>query len=308
MSVGGTTPQSTDAFGERSASLWYLILFVLFLWGQFFVVLAPSWTGATYYDYGWLVPPFALLFAWRRWQEIDFSRSKPLPQHWLWLGVFLSVLLLVPLRVVEHVDVFWRLALWMHAAIVFAVTHLVLALFFGLRPSLALLPATIFALLAVPIPTFLEQDLVQGLTRQVVRLASGALPLAGFPVDVAGNSLVVKGELLDVAEGCSGIRSFQSSAMAAICLGELLRLTAGRRVLLVAIGIVLATVCNAGRVFVLARIAHDEGRAASDAAHDSVGFWVLLLTYGGISLGAWLLSQWGQGKRSVIRKVGESDD
>ena len=76
---------------------------------------------------------------------------------------------------------------------------------------------------------------------------------------------------------------------------------AGTALLLLAVGI--AVVCNAGRIFILARIAYDEGKDAMDAAHDGVGFWVLILTYGGISLAAWGLGHVAAGKRSVVRKV-----
>ena len=113
---------------------------------------------------------------------------------------------------------------------------------------------------------------------------------------------MVNGEVLDVAEGCSGIRSFQSSAMAALCLGELLRLGAVKRILLLLGGLGLAVVLNAGRIVVLARIAHRQGGEASDQAHDTVGFWVLVLTYGGISACAWILARVRR-QRTVVRTV-----
>jgi exosortase/archaeosortase family protein len=94
--------------------------------------------------------------------------------------------------------------------------------------------------------------------------------------------------------------------MAALCLGELLRLSVPRRAILLAAGIASATVWNAGRIFVLGRIAYDEGSAASEAAHDAVGLWVLVLTYGGISLCAWLLTLTRGKRRSIVRLVGRS--
>ena len=198
-----------------------------------------------------------------------------------------GLLLIAPLRIIQHVDVYWRLPLWAHAFLVVGTTHVVLAQLFGWKASRAILPAMLFALLAVPLPHKVETELIHLLTSQVVNLVGGVLPLLGYPVDVSGNSLIVKGELFDVAEGCSGIRSFQSSLMAGVCLGELLLLSWRRRILLVLGAFLLAIVCNGGRIFWLARIAYERGRDASDAAHDSVGVWALLGTYGGISLVAW---------------------
>ncbi len=164
------------------------------------------------------------------------------------------MLFLIPLRVVQHVDVYWRLPLWLHAGVACGVTHLLLGLQFGWKFSRSLAPATLFALLALPIPSVLESALVQGLTHQVVTLSTATLPYLGYAVEVAGNSLIVKGEILDVAEGCSGIRSFQSSAMAALCLGELLRLSLFRRLALIALALALAIACNAGRIVILALV------------------------------------------------------
>lgn len=76
--------RTADTTISRAAPPWSLLLFGAVLWGQLFFVLAPSWSGATYYDYGWLVPPFAVIFAWRRWQEIDFNSAQPLALRGLW--------------------------------------------------------------------------------------------------------------------------------------------------------------------------------------------------------------------------------
>ena len=150
------------------------------LWGQLFFVLAPSWIGATYYDYGWLIPPFVLLFAWRRWQDLGLEKGRRGARSWLWGLVIAGLLLLIPLRIVEHVDVYWRLPLWIHTGVVLGVTHLTVVLLYGWRISRGLLPATLLVLLAVPIPSFIEGDLVNGLTGMVVGLAAGTLPVLGF--------------------------------------------------------------------------------------------------------------------------------
>ncbi|NNM28810.1 MAG: exosortase/archaeosortase family protein [Akkermansiaceae bacterium] len=268
--------------------------------------MTPSWRGGLHYDYGWLVPPFGLWFFWRRWDEGRPGASVPSasrPPAALWALVIAGVLLVVPLRVLEFIDPHWRLPLWAHGMVVLAVTHVSLALLHGWKRSRGVLPATLFCLVAVPWPSGLQSVLVQGLTDRVVDAASSLLPLASYPVEVAGNALIVNGELLDVAEGCSGIRSFQASIMAGLCLGEMLRFSPSRRVLIVLGAVALAVAGNAARIFLLARTAHDGGRAAMDAAHDTIGLWMLFGTYAGLALLAWLLARFRPPGKVVVRQV-----
>lgn len=247
--------------------------------------------------------PFALLFFVQRWKEADHRAARPLGARWPWLLVAAGALLLVPLRIVQGVDLTWGGPQWLHAAVTLTLTHVVVALLSGWKVSRSVLPATLFALLAVPLPGVVEQALVQSLTGQVVNLASSVLPYAGYPVEVAGNSFVANGEFLDVAEGCSGIRSFQGSIMAGFCLGELLRLPAVKRLLLVIGALGLAVLCNAGRIAALTRIAYGEGREAMDAAHDAVGYWALIVTYAGVALAAWLLARSVRHGNKVTRTI-----
>lgn len=267
------------------------VAFLGVLWVQFLWVLSHSWNDATYYSYGWVVPPAIVLFAWRRWQDLPAGSTTSASAHrWPWILVAAATLLLIPLRIVEHVDIYWRLPLWLHAVLVLGITHLTLGLLHGRRASVALLPATLFLLLAVPLPSAIEQRLVSTLTQAVLDLSSSLLPLFGYPAVLLGASFVVRGELLDVAEGCSGIRSFQSGMVAALALGELLRFTALRRLLLVLGAVAFAILGNTGRIVALTRHAYHEGRTSMEAIHDAVGAWAITLTYLALALLAFLLT------------------
>ncbi|MFT6863294.1 MAG: exosortase [Akkermansiaceae bacterium] len=266
-------------------------LFLGILWIQLCFVLFPSWQNQTYYDYGWIVAPLILFFGFHRWQ--DFSSKDPHPTRagWQIAAIALGPLILVPIRFVEHVDIYWRLPLWIHALVVLTLSHLTIALLYDRRTSQNLLPATLFILLAVPLPSRIETPLVHGLTQVVLEFTSFLLPLNGYPIETSGTSFIVNGEIFDVAEGCSGIRSFQSGIVAALALGELNRFSSARRLTFLVLSLGLAVLTNSHRVYALAQIAHESGRQEMNAAHDALGFGTMIATFSSIALLAWFMAR-----------------
>ena len=54
----GGTGEGVGSWTHPPAVRAAALVFLLLLWAQLTFVLAPSWIGAAYYDYGWLIPPF----------------------------------------------------------------------------------------------------------------------------------------------------------------------------------------------------------------------------------------------------------
>ncbi|NJM36931.1 MAG: exosortase/archaeosortase family protein [Akkermansiaceae bacterium] len=250
--------------------------------------------------------PLAILFFLRRRSE---HISQPQALGPFVTGILVvSLLALIPLRLIHEVDIFWRQPLWIISLLVLLNIHLLIARAEGWRISCYCLPATLFCLTAVPLPSFIEDAMIQKLTDQVVHLGHKSLLLAGYPVQVIGNILFAKGSMVDVAEGCSGIRSIQSGFMAGLALGELFRTTIAKRLILLIIALTLAFVGNSARIFVLGQMAFERGVDAVNQAHDSVGFAVLCLVYGGVALIAWPLTQWGKSPGKLIKKTYQSHE
>ena len=278
------------------------LLFLSALWLQFCYVLAPSWEGGTYYDYGWLAPPVIAFFAYSRWNDRLNSPTTPQNAVWIKILIALGILSLIPIRVIQHVDALWRLPLWAHACTLLALTHLTIGFLKGWRRSLYLMPATFLILVAVPLPFGVQTTLVEVLTQLVLDLSHKTLPILGYPAVLSGSSFVVDGKMLDVAEGCSGIRSFQSCIMAALALGELSRFKIPKRITLLILALAVAVVANATRIVVLIRIAYNEGHDAMDKAHDGVGLWTAIVTYLVIGAVSWLMGYLSQKKGRVVRR------
>ncbi len=290
--------------GFAAKCLYFLCLALLvYLLGS---VLSPSWDKQGYYDYGWVVLPLAALFFLRRRAE-RFSQPQPLGP--LLTGILVvSLLALIPLRLIHEVDIFWRQPLWIMSFLILLNLHLLIARAESWRVSCYCLPATLFCVTAVPLPSFIENAMIQKLTDQVVHIGHQSLLLAGYPVQVMGNLLFAKGAMIDVTEGCSGIRSIQSGFMAGLALGELFRTTIVKRVILLILALTLGFVGNAARIFFLGQLAFEKGTDAVNQAHDSVGFAVLCFVYGGVALIAWPLTQWGKSSGQFIKKTEQKHD
>lgn len=258
--------------------LFPLVLFLGFWYGQFFLALLPAWNGGTYYDYGFLTPVVLPLIYWARWRDENIAPSQwreKLAQiqssifTWILLGI--SLLLLTGLRVVESVDAGWRAPLFLHGGIVIGFAGFLHIKLFGWNRTLTFLPIAILLFLSIPLPKFVESSLIHTLTQQVTETAAIATRWMGIPVEVSGETLLLDNIPLQVGEGCSGVRSFQSSVYAGFLLGELLRLTLGTRFLLILAGVLFAFLTNCARVIFLVRYAAEKGDENLQSLHDLSG-------------------------------------
>ena len=273
---------------------WTLPLFLVLLWCQFFFALAPTWLEIPSYSYAFVAAPLLTLLMFQAWSEIPVAKATPPSEttsSLLLVGIFLMILPLLVVRPLQQVDQFWRLPLWMHALSVFFASSFSLFWAFGWRGSKKLIRLSFFIVLLVPLPSALEGLIVGNLTRIVSGGVSGLLPWTGYPIDQLGNAMLVKGTILDVSEGCSGLRSFQAAFMAGVFLGEFYQHSVLRRVLLMVMAIALALLGNGARIYYLTTVAYNQGPEAEARVHETAGIIVTTLIFASIGLVAWCLSR-----------------
>jgi len=252
-------------------------LILAILWLHYFWCLVPSWRFGEYYNYGFLVPVIAFGFAWRRAglvREQMAAQARPVDRAgnvWLLGLALLGLLFLIPLRMVEIGDPTWRPPLILHGILLTMASHWIVSRNWSWKVSAFFLPVTVFAWSAVPYFWQLEQLMVRQLTGWVIGLTQEIFLLAGHPVERMGERLTMGGNVCEVTDGCSGIRSIQSLVMAALFFGELLWLKWPGRVALVVTGLTAAVLCNAGRAWYLASVHFSKGIEAAHAAHDTAG-------------------------------------
>lgn len=260
-----------------------------------------AWRHGEYYDYGWFVPPAALwlaLAAMRR-GEIAPLRRPGLGFAAAVLAAWLLALL--PLRVLGLVDPGWRLPMIGLGALAVVISHGYLWWSGGLRLSARLVWPTLLLVSALPWPSRVEAMLVHSLTARVVEAVGELFLLQGVPVVVMGDLLVLHETTVEVTDGCSGVRSFQSFVMATWFFAGLMRLSWGRALVLLVAACVAAFVLNTGRAYALAAVSFNHGEEAFDKVHD----WLGIAAFVAAAVFFYLLSGWladGAKKRMLVRR------
>ncbi len=296
---------------------WLPIALFAVLWLDLIRLLGFTWNSKEQYAYGWFVPFFGLALLYRRWADRPFRvpcpqsevsgahAPSPSPHSALtFLVVILLGLLLLPLRVIFEINTDWPLVAWIYTLIVVTLTLYAFHLADPFPSSTAhlrtqtsaphvrglrsivfspwlrhfLFPVA-FILVAVSWPWRVEKGLTQGLMQVVANLTVEILGWIDIPALQRGNLIELANGTLGVDEACSGIRSFQSTLMASLLMGELYRLRLLPRAALVLVGLTMAFCFNVIRTFILSYQANKEGISAIDKWHDPAGFMITVACF-----------------------------
>jgi exosortase/archaeosortase family protein len=130
----------------------------------------------------------------------------------------------------------------------------------------------------VPWPSFIEANLVDKLTDAVILTVTEVFHIMGRPVEMRGDRLYLHDMMVEVTDGCSGVRSFQSFVMATWFFTELQRMRIGRALILLLCACAAAFVVNTARSWMLATIRFDHGVDAFDRAHDLLGLLAFVVS------------------------------
>lgn len=279
-------------------------LFCAVLLGLFVHSLAPTWNdGTSYYSHGWVVGGAAVVLMLMRWREATRGGTLVKIDEGAWSGrtslvaLAVCVAMIFIARVVWTVDVSWRLPLWAQALATVVALAILVRTLSGRRAFSATLPVLLLLLLCVPWPSVVEQAFVNYMTDSVVDLSVFCLRATGTPVGTAGNALFVAGQQLMVAEGCSGLRSFQGSLAGALLIAEYFQIRAWRRASLVVASLLIAFLLNGLRVLMLAKIAGG-GISITGALHDRAGNIAMVVLFGLI----FVLAVWIERRSGALMK------
>lgn len=259
------------------------IALVVCFWLLIFNRLHTEWTVNTLYSYGWAVPLLAAYLFSERW------RDRPAPAvhrpHPAWLiipAVFL--LAYIPIRVVNEGNPDWVKINFYMTSTVAAFTLTALYAMGRLRYVWHFAFPIIFCFTALPWPVWMEEDLVQTLTRWNTQVSADTLTMWGIPAMAKGNLIQIGANWVNVEEACSGIRSLQTSFMMSLFLGEFYRLNIILRAVLMLSSFVVAFGLNIARTMTLTYLSGAYGNATLEKWHDTIGTAVMILC---------LISLWG---------------
>lgn len=245
--------------------------------------LQVHWRGQVEYQYGWIVVMLVAYLVWERWPALP--APEPLRRRWLpWLLAALGTPLVLVAELYKHGVANTPSASF---ALSLGCTLFILAMLLVLHGPPAtrrLLFPLLFMFVAVPLPKIIWNPVVFSLQSLITFLNVEALNLLGIPAVQSAHVIQLPNGVVGVDEACSGVRSLQSSVMAALFIGDLtLRRTSAKVVFLVA-GIGLAVVGNFFRSLFLSLTAYQKGVDAVSTVHDTAGWSILIFTAGGLVL------------------------
>jgi len=288
---------------QRMAQWFLVILPFLFLWAVLINQLRVEWEVNPQYSYGFVVPFLCVGMLFLRWlkakggapdprfdSDVPLAGGQAISVRW-YMGVaaFLFALLAflwLPTRLMQEANPEWRMISWLLALEVIGLTLMALWLRFSRGWAAQFVFPLCFFLLAVPWPTIAEVPLIQLLTRVCASFAVEVVGWLGIPAIQHGNVIEVASGTVGVDEACSGIRSFQSSLMISLFLGELYGLGTLRRMVLVPASFLLALLFNICRISFLTCVAARQGVAAISKYHDPAGLTIMIAC----TIALWLLA------------------
>jgi exosortase len=149
----------------------------------------------------------------------------------------------------------------------------------------------LFFFLAVPIPKILWNPIVFTLQSWVSILDVELLNLSGIPAARQAHVIILPNGQVGVDEACSGIRSLQSSLMAALFIADLILQRLSAKIAFFFLGLGLAVIGNLIRSYLLSLIAYRNGIDILERWHDTAGWSILGFTSIGVIFLAWLFNR-----------------
>lgn len=272
---------------------WLPVFFILAWW---FYDLQFQWRVLIEYQYGWMVVLLAGFLVWERWPTRPLQ-VRPAPA-WACLSMALAGAPFILVAEIYKQSVARSLASSFALSLGCALFLAALLAYLGGWTTLRhFLFPLLFLFVAVPLPGILWNPVVLSLQNVITLLNVELLNLMGIPAQQHANTIHLPRCVVGVDEACSGVRSLQSSIMAALFIGDLTLRRKGSRLLLLAGGIALALVGNLIRSFYLSLTAHRHGLKALEGVHDAAGWGILAFTALGVIVLAWAIGkvdQWAE--------------
>ncbi len=225
--------------------------------------IAASWIPANDQEHCVAIIPLALLLFTLRWRDLESAPKQPSNLGLVWIlgGVFAMI---AGVRCVEGRYSIIALPMLCYGSAMFL---------FGRHVARIVLFPCAFLLFMVPIGGLVQGTAqLQGLTATFV---SGLSSLVGVPTHTEGAKLFSsngKFEPLEVAGGCSGIRSLMAMMMLAALYGYFVMRTPLRGFILFGCSLFFALFGNLVRVFSVVLVARFAGNQTAHSYHDWSGF------------------------------------
>lgn len=274
-SLAMKTTRMEVAWRTPLLSILLLLTAVVLLYWDTASAMVGIWLRSETFTHAFVVPPMVAWLIWRKRGEL--APLQPSPSAWALVPMVGAVLLwwlgdLVNVAAATHV-----------ALVAMIVTTVPLVL--GWRVAATLAFPLAFLFFAAPIGEFMTPTLMHWTAEVLV----AALRLTGIPVYQEGQHLVIPSGRWAVVEACSGIRYLMATFMVGSLFAYLNYQSTRKRLIFVAISLVLPVVANWVRAYIIVMLGH--------LSNNQIATGVDHLVYGWIFFGVVILALFFIGAR-----------
>src|SRR5439155_26499989 len=271
-------PPGVPSWQRAGVALLLLLSAILLLYRDSALGMVAVWLRSDTFAHGILVFPISLWLIWRRRAEL--AAVPPEPTFWalLPLAAIGVAWLAGDVATVNVVSEFAFVALL--AAATLAVL--------GIPATRVIMFPLAFMLFAVPTGEFLLPQLMEWTADFTVL----ALRLSGIPVYREGFDFVIPSGNWSVAEACSGVRYLIASFMVGTLFAYLNFRSMRRRLLFIAVSIVVPIVANWVRAYLIVMLGHLSGNKIAVGVDHLIYGWLFFGFV--IMLMFWIGSRWSE--------------
>ncbi|MGH9476781.1 MAG: exosortase [Terriglobales bacterium] len=267
---------------------WYVLAALLLVYAGTTWRLIENWQIDPNYSHGFVIPFAIAFFLW-----IERRRLAALPVKPSRLG-----LLLIVYSQLQYLLGYLGAELFLQRTSFLFLAAGAVLLLWGWMHLRAVSFEFLLALLAIPLPALVFNQIAFPLQLIASRWAAALLTLTGVPVFRQGNVLQLPFRALDVAEACSGIRSLFSLFALALMVAYFLPLRRWLKWAFVLSAVPIALVANAIRIAATGLLGQYVGQEyATGFFHEFSGWVIFVIAFALLLAESVLLTRWAARRR-----------
>ena len=258
-----SSKQFFESLDFKSPFFWKAIV----LFGAWFLLFfepimsaARIWYISEIFQHGFFIIPGAFYFIWRERDKL--IGLQPQANYWV-------LLLLLPFFLLAGLGYAGGIQVFLHIA-TFTILPLMMWMLLGNRIAKIIWFPLCFILFSIPI----GEELVPHLQKITADLAIAMLNLTSIPSYNTGLYIEIPEGKFVVAEACSGIRFFIGSIVFGAVYSHISYQSFGRKLVFMALSIIVPVLANALRVFTIVLIGHYVDMEYASGADHLIYGWV----------------------------------
>lgn len=249
-----------------------LVLLIIMAYWDTLALTSASW-GEPLYSHGWIVPAFAVLMMWMRWEPFG---PIPTTERWAGLGVLVLGLAIRLVGTYFSSNPIDRISLIPTLIGAFMLVG-------GFRTLRWAGPALCFLAFMFPLPSVLERAIHLRLQTLASISSTFVLQTLGISAFRQGNVINVAGMDLTVADACSGLRMLTIFCALAVAMVFLIERPWWDKFIILLSAIPIALIVNIIRISVTGlvyKLGGHESELIQKMAHDWAGYFMMPLALG----------------------------